>query len=197
MNWSGLWSDFLSGKPDAIQAVFSILGFVVTALGVVYVAITFRQQKKINGEQQNLNRLAMEKDRRELFPWFTGDVKSEDIIEDKKIIKYGLILKDNKAMDVEIFPIKKSGKLESPIYYPSQVVVPKEGKSFVDLEVIEAAPQPNSGFEKQYLIYYHDQIGRPYTQDLGHDGYKVVLLYPQQVSHNFRERLPLKSIHPV
>jgi cbb3-type cytochrome oxidase subunit 3 len=72
MNWSQLITDFSAGKPDAIQAIFSILGFVITLLGTLYVAITFHQQKKINKTQEKLNIIALEKDRRELLPYFIG-----------------------------------------------------------------------------------------------------------------------------
>src|SRR5260221_1447041 len=178
MDWNKLWVDFENGKPDAVQAIFLILTFIVTALGAFYVAMTFREQRRINRGQQNLNKLAMEKDRRELFPWFTGIVRSQEVVDNVNIIKYGLILKDNKALDVEIFPVAKSGNVKKALYSPSQVVIPKDKDSWVDLEIKEAESQPNSGFDKQYLIYFHDQVGRPYTQDLGHNGHKVVLLYP-------------------
>ena len=189
MDWNKLWIDFSNGKPDAIQAIFSILTFIITALGAFYVAITFREQRKINREQQNLNKLATERDRRELFPWFTGELKSQEVINDINIIRYGLILKDNKALDVEIFPVTKTGKIKKPIYYPSQVVLPKEEESYIDLDIKEVNYQSNSDFEKQYLIYFLDQVGRPYTQDLGHDGRQVVLLYPQIVSYDLRKNL--------
>jgi hypothetical protein len=192
MEWNKLWTDFENGKPDAIQAIFSVLTTIITALGAFYVAITFREQRKINREQQNLNRLAAEKDRRELFPWFTGEMKSQAVVDNVNIIKYGLMLRDNKALEVEIFPITKSGKIKKAIYQPCQVVLPKDNETFVDLDIKEVGFQPNSGYEKQYLIYFLDQVGRPYTQDLGHNGQKVVLLYPQTVSYDFRKKLKIE-----
>lgn len=186
MNWNDLWDNLLNGKPDTIQAVFSIFGVIITLLGTIYVAITFHQQRKINAVQQNINLLAIEKDRRELFPWFTGVVDRES----DTTVFYNLILKDNKALDVEIIPIDQTGNFLKPKYEVSQVVIPRDN-AFDIVEVKKVNIQPDSTFIKQYLLYYLDQVGRPYTQELGHDGKKVVLLYPQTVPMDFRRKMKL------
>jgi hypothetical protein len=182
LNWTTLYHDFLNGRSDAIQAIFSALGLVVTLLGVIYVAINFHQQKKINKAQQELNRLAMEKDRRELFPWFTGAPTKGNNSElpIPGIIYYGLYLKDNKALDATVFKTNNKGEIIERLYLPASVVVPSDDKPFIDNILINYDPaNPPKETEFTYLIIFTDQIGRPYYQKLGYNGDKVVLLYPQ------------------
>ncbi|MBS1523914.1 MAG: hypothetical protein JST50_23125 [Bacteroidetes bacterium] len=60
-----------------LQLIFSFISLIITFFGVLYVVKTFNSQKEINEEQRQinldqkvLNNLAMEKDRREIRPYF-------------------------------------------------------------------------------------------------------------------------------
>ncbi|PWK74175.1 hypothetical protein LX99_03976 [Mucilaginibacter oryzae] len=190
MNWNHLFLDFSNGDTNAIQAIFSILSFGVTLAGTLYVVKTFNQQKQINLSQLDLNKLALEKDKRDLLPMFIGKSHEENQIEG--IIEYDLILKYNKARDIEIFPINQRGDFLSPIYYPTQISMPKDDKPFTTIKIKVADSCPPSSFDKQYLLYYTDEVGRPYTQEIGHDAERAVILYPQSVDTNFRRNLPFR-----
>ncbi|MBB6109731.1 hypothetical protein SAMN05421821_105149 [Mucilaginibacter lappiensis] len=190
MSWCKVLNDFWAGDVNAIQAVGSIAGVVITLAGTLYVAMTFHQQKKINKAQEKLNFIALEKDRRELLPQFSGLTLGDGTWDgpDLEFTNYQLFLRNNKALDVEIFPISSNGKILGPRYRPSQVVLPE--KDFTTLSIKIATDVAPSEFNKQYLIYYTDEVNRPYTQDVGHDGHKVVVLYPQKVEDDFRKGLP-------
>jgi hypothetical protein len=175
MDWNELWTNFTLGKSDAVQAIVSIASFIATGVGIIYVAKSFRQQKNINLMQNELNRLALEKDKRELFPWFSG---RETYLNDFQT-EYKLILKDNKATNVEVFPLDEIGARLNPLYPPSQVVMPDATRGFINLRVTNADQENGAVFRPQFQIYYEDENGRPYTQDIGHNGNKVVVLYPQ------------------
>jgi len=191
MNWTKLWSEFLSGDPSAIQAIFSILGFIASLAGIYYVVVSFRIQRKINQQQLNLNRLADEKDKREQFAWFWGI--EEGIKEGAISMKFSIYLEHNSVLDLEIFPISSDGELKTPIYFPSQVVNPSNSKPFHTFEIIPLSNiVPGQGYKKVYLVYYTDQVGRPYTVDIGHTGEKCVCLYPQAKPFGFRNELPPK-----
>ncbi|RYZ94187.1 MAG: hypothetical protein EOP47_28310 [Sphingobacteriaceae bacterium] len=70
MNWNQLFNDFLHGRADAIQAVFSMVGFLATLIGIIYISRSFKQQTRIYRQQLDLNRLSIEKHRREVRPNF-------------------------------------------------------------------------------------------------------------------------------
>lgn len=187
MNWNQLWIDFIKGKPDAIQAIFAFLGFPITTIGIIYVAITFRQQKKINKEQQELNRFAMEKDRREVFAYFVT-IKREVEGQLENEVYCDLFLKDNKVLNVEYFSIYDIDNYSAPFYLPASLIIPDMLNPFSTLKLIRKA-KISGNVVFQYLIYFTDQIGRPYYQKIGVDGDLVVCIYPQQVDNLFRQNM--------
>lgn len=190
MNWSHLFLDFSNGDTNAIQAIFSILGFGVTLAGTLYVVKTFNQQKQINQSQLDLNRLALEKDKRDLFPMFMGRNHGQGNVDG--FTEYHLILKFNKARDIEIFPISSTGMISPPLYYPCQIAMPDDNKPFLTINIKVSDYCAPSTFDKQYLLYFTDEVGRPYTQEIGHNADHVVALYPQSVVETFRKSLPNK-----
>src|ERR1700759_3539549 len=108
MHWGNLFTDFSNGKPEAVQAVLSIVTILIGAIGTIYVAITFKRQTKINRQQFELNRLAAEKHRREIRPVFTvsGRVDNE-----KGICHFTLT--NAIALNVEFWYYDESNKLKS------------------------------------------------------------------------------------
>lgn len=191
MDWTKLWYDFSKGDASAVQAIFSILGFIATVVGILYVVRSFNVQKKINEQQLKLNRLADAKDRREQFAMFIGLEDGFDSAA--KTMKYSIYLYYNRVLDIEIFPISDTGNFKTPIYFPSQTATPSTSKPFHTFHI---NPLPEivhaMGYKRLFLLYYTDQVGRPYTQDIGHNGEKCLCLYPQLQSTGFRNTLPEK-----
>jgi len=58
MDWIKLWGDFLKGDSSAIQAIFSILGFVATGVGILYVVWSFPPVKVSHLNPDNCKRPA-------------------------------------------------------------------------------------------------------------------------------------------
>ncbi len=92
MHWSNLISDFKLGKPDAIEALSAFAGVITTFLGTLFIVLSFNAQRRINKEQKDINRLALEKNRREIRPFFHIYPREEmdgNIIE-QRLIKINL-----------------------------------------------------------------------------------------------------------
>lgn len=173
MNWCKLWVDFLSGKPDAVQTVFSVLGFLTTLAGTIYVAITFRQQKDINQEQKEINRLAMEKDRRDLMPGFT--IKPVEDAHNLKKVSGDVFALYNKALNVEIFEAKHD-LIGKRVYSPLYVAVPEK---VITTLTIDVDPQiPSDVFDTKFVITFTDEVGRKYFQRVGYQLNELRCIYP-------------------
>ncbi|RZK22190.1 MAG: hypothetical protein EOO43_09920 [Flavobacterium sp.] len=184
-------------RAEVWGAVSDWLILLTTAAGTLYIARTFRQQQKINESQQRLNedqmqlnnvqkelnRLALEKDKREVFAAFSFQApKYKPGIKEKLSVK--IVVKENKALDIEVFPIK-NGEYQRPIWGTIYIATPESDPFEIILE-----NYVEDDFDRQYLIYFTDQSGRPYTQDVGIQSSTPVILYPIPQTQEYRKTLP-------
>jgi hypothetical protein len=157
--------------PSWIQAFCSVLGLIITALGTLYVVKSFREQAKINRQQTEINRLAMEKDRREIRPYFKIDKDwgwghNGNIPE----YKFSINLSNAPAYNVEIRPNSANGEQfqdnkHSPVMLSTiDLVYTSEFPLNKSFDVL-LTPNPNPGHVVSVvIIVFNDEQGRKYRQ---------------------------------
>jgi hypothetical protein len=174
MKWTQLFQNLINGEPEAIQTILSILGFIVGLIGTVLVVLSFRKQVKINKEQHELNRLSMEKNRREIRPRFK--IIDESIKCSNGMATYQVRLTHAWAFNISVFT-KTDGTSDIrsthrewdtedlPVTYSHLNLMLEPGARYIILQEIN----------------FHDEDKRQYHQEIRYNGQTVYITLPEYV----------------
>ncbi|SEO67615.1 hypothetical protein [Mucilaginibacter sp. OK283] len=171
MSWSTLFNDFLMGKPDAIQAIFSILGFFATITGIIFVVMSFNKQEKINKLQTKINKYSLEKDRRSIRPRFALTSEMPD--------EYGFRLNNSRALNVLLKEFHGEENEHCILRVKRDYV--EVGEIFHEVQTLVGGNPPDivnpKGKQKQYNIEFEDEDGRLYAQDVYYE-FGISITFP-------------------
>lgn len=175
MHWYTLFENFLKGEPNAIQAIFSMAGFLATIIGIIYISRSFKQQTHIYRQQLNLNRLAIEKHRREVRPNFL----ITPIVDDKPGISYNIKLSNAIAVQIVIESFDADGKRLPKLSSKHNAwdVIDEARKMHFDLDVKEV-------LDKQFILNklsFKDEDSRVYEQDVVYRKGEIYSTFPRLV----------------
>lgn len=173
MGWSTFFQNIVCGDSSSISAACSLVGLVFTAIGITMVIITFRSQSKINSAQLELNRLLMDKERRDIMPIFT--ILSGSHTQDKTIgaHRFSLILRNAVATDIIFTTYSRRSSVPG---------VQKFAILTVDETIATGMRNKHSQTELVRLadLDFADDYGRRYVQDVTLDRLdNVSVTYPK------------------
>ena len=174
MNWNKLISQFLNGDTNAIQAVFTILGFIVGVAGTFFVARSFRQQTKINAQQYELNRIAGEKHRRAIRPNF----QVQGISADATLSAFKLKLTNAIALNITLYKCNALGDETSEIFSRHNAWEPGEESEIY--QYLSESTVPNT--TNIGILKFTDEDGVQYYQCLKYKNAQAYVTFPKLVN---------------
>lgn len=173
MDWSKLIQEFLKGEHEAIQAVFTILGFLVGIVGTFFVAKSFIQQTKINSQQYELNRIAGEKHRRSIRPNF----QLEAVLSGSEIRGFTLKLQNAIALNISLLKCDEHGKASDVLMSSHNAWEPGETSGEYAFDSIFEGTDAKCFA----IINFSDEDGTKYQQYLKHRNKKLHVTFPMLV----------------
>jgi hypothetical protein len=143
----------------------------VGLVGTLYIVFNFRQQTKINRQQQYLNKLVQEKHRREIRPYF--QIKT-DPNSTKDEFTYLLYLTNAIALAISIYSVQYDNGLET-LDSEHNAWVPEDEPV---VKTDEGQPPVNETVILKKIIFT-DEEGRVYCQLIKRKGNSVYTTLPQ------------------
>lgn len=171
MNWNKLISQFLNGDTNAIQAVFTIFGFLVGVAGTYFVAKSFRQQTKINAQQYDLNRIAGEKHRRTIRPNF----QVIGYFQDQLLKGFELKLTNAIALNIKMFRVDERGNRTLDVINQHNAWEPNDPSAIYFLDQIGDVGQAVT----VRILQFTDEDENLYLQMIKQKGNEVYATFPQ------------------
>lgn len=162
-------------RADIWGTVSDWIIVLVTAIGTLYIVLSFDEQGKINKQQTELNRLAMEKDRREIRPYFK--IESEKLMPYADLYEVHIALENAPAQSVEITYSTTTDYIANPdISFREEWEV--GNKLYLRL-----SSNKDIGSTKAYIgivdMKFKDEDGRCYMQNINFNGRRFDTTFPK------------------
>ncbi|MBL4676228.1 MAG: hypothetical protein JKY70_08505 [Mucilaginibacter sp.] len=172
MHWYKLFADFLKGDPNAIQAIFSMAGFTATIIGIIYISRSFKQQTHIYKQQLNLNRLSIEKHRRDVRPNFL----IKPVAGKHTGMVYSIILTNAIAVKITIDTFNEQGELLAAFSSKHNAWDVTDDPRIMDLEIpISSIIKPEFVLNR---LLFEDEDGRKYQQNVKYRSGDIYTTFP-------------------